>query len=245
MEILYIEDDLVDQIAFKRMLRHHKSIDCRMASDLKEAETLLQNFTFDIILSDYYLAGDTIEDVLSKFKDLPIFLLSGNESIKAIEALYENGLKGHFHKPFSKKDLSIILNQEKTNIQSHHHHQHAIADFNQAIVFDFTFLDSLAKRSPSLKKDLIQIFIDLGTSEGLLLQQFLEEANWEMIGRTLHKLKSNLRMMGLKQLLVKANQLEIVCIDAKNMDDVKQDLPPFLNRLEQAVKIARSDFYCY
>lgn len=243
MEILYIEDDLVDQIAFKRVLRHHKSIDCRMANDIKEAEHLIQHFTFDIILSDYYLAGDTIEDVMSKFKDLPIFLLSGNESIKAIEELYENGLKGHFHKPFSKKDLSTILNQEKTNIQSHH--QHTMADFSQAIAFDFTFLDSIAKRSPSLKKDLIQIFIDLGISEGFLLQQFLEQSNFEMIGRTLHKLKSNLRMMGLKQLLLKANQLEIACADAKNIDDIQQELPPFLHRLEQAVKMARSDFYCY
>ena len=76
MEILYIEDDHIDQLILKRILRRKEGINYQIANNLQEAKQLVKAHTFDVILSDYHLAADTIEDILEVFIDLPIFLIS-------------------------------------------------------------------------------------------------------------------------------------------------------------------------
>lgn len=238
MEILYIEDDLIDQIALRRMFRHDKTIDCQIASDIPEAEKLMNNFEFDLILSDYHLAGDTIEDVMSKFKEFPIFLLSGTDNEHQIQALYRNGLKGHFQKPFSKKDLLHLLHNKPTEIVVKKIAKDA--DFSQPIKFDFTFLKPMITHSPNLRNEFIQIFITLGNTEVARLRQSLKISDWYIIGQSTHKLKSNLRMMGLKQLLRKAGEIEMLCLEQVEENSfLKKDLSKFIERLEKAIQVAK------
>ena len=238
MDILYIEDDLIDQIAFIRVLKNDKTIDCHVASDLTEAEQLIQNFKFDLILSDYYLAGDTIEDVMSKFKNHPIFLLSGTENMQMIQALYKNGLKGHYQKPFSKNDLLYLLSEKTTKVVPKKTRK--VADFNQPIQFDFTFVKNIIKDSQDLKKELIQIFINLGTTEIARLRQNIKAPNRKIIGQSTHKLKSNLRMMGLSQLLIKAQEIETMCNEEiEEVCLLNQEVQNFVERLEKAVHAAK------
>lgn len=238
MDILYIEDDVIDQIALRRMLRHDKSVSCKVASDITEAKKLIQDYKFDLILSDYYLAGDTIEDVMSRFKKLPVFLLSGTDNEHQIKALYKNGLKGHFQKPFSKKDLHHLLHEKPTEIVSQKLEK--VADFSQPIKFDFTFLEPIIKNSPNLKNEFIHIFIDIGNTEIPLLKENMEISDWKIIGQVAHKLKSNLRMMGLKQLLRKAGEIEVMCMEQiKEISFLKQELPKFIDRLEKAIQVAK------
>lgn len=238
MEILYIEDDLIDQIALRRMFRHDKTIDCQIASDIPEAEKLIKNFKFDLILSDYHLAGDTIEDVMSRFKEFPVFLLSGTDNEHKIQALYENGLKGHFQKPFSKKDLLHLLHNKPTEIVVKKSEKDA--DFSLPIKFDFTFLEAAIKKSPDLRNEFIQIFINLGDTEVTRLRQSLKISDWYIIGQSTHKLKSNLRMMGLKQLLRKAGEIEMLCLEQiEEKKKLLKDLSKFIERLEKAIQVAK------
>ena len=72
------------------------------------------------------------------------------------------------------------------------------------------------------------------------LRQSLKISDWYTIGQSTHKLKSNLRMMGLKQLLRKAGEIEMLCLEEiKEKIFLKKDLSKFIERLEKAIQVAK------
>lgn len=239
MNILYIEDDLVDQLSFKRAVRKKENIQYSIAGCLKDALKLLEENQFDVVLSDYYLASETVEDVLANIKDLPVFLVSGLEDVKQIKALYPLGLLGHFLKPFSADDLNTLLNGGEKNGQSVT--KHLEADFSQPPKFDFAHLEEIANNDPSLKKEFIQIFLLVSEKEIENLSDSLERKQWEEIGRSAHKLKSNFRITGLHQLLLRAEEIEASCLYENGKDCSNTAILSFIQRLKQAVELSEKE----
>lgn len=238
MEILYIEDDLIDQLILKRILKQKKDIHCKVANNLQDAEHLVQNHAFDLILSDYYLVPDTIEDILLKFPNLPIFLISGVDHPQNIEQLYKKGLKGHFQKPFTPTHLQQLL--KKQQLKRHQQKSKEMADFTLPITFNFEYLNKMAAKSPNVKREFIQIFVDMGSKDALELKSAFHTQNWKLVRHFTHKFKSNFNMMGFKQLYLKANELEGVFLHPNYEPIIKKELPDFLNRLMHALSMAKN-----
>ncbi len=237
MEILYIEDDLIDQLILKRILKQKRDINCKIANNLQEAEQLVQTHVFDIIISDYYLSPDTIEDTLLKFSNLPIFLISGTDHPQKIEQLYKKGLKGHFQKPFTLGCLQQII--DKRQIKCSEKASEKIADFRLPITFNFDYLDKLAAKSPEVKKEFIQIFVNMGAKDFLELTNAFHTQNWQMVRHFTHKFKSNFNMMGFKQLYLKAGELEGTFLQPNYEPIIIRELPSFLDRLTRAISLAK------
>jgi signal transduction histidine kinase len=89
MRVLLIEDDLIDQKAFKRTVEHqHLPYDLIMVETASQARSILARETFDVILSDYSLGDETAFDVLANAGDIPVIFVTGtgNEEI-AIRAM--------------------------------------------------------------------------------------------------------------------------------------------------------------
>ncbi|GEM_PF-3016576 len=239
MEILYIEDDLIDQLVLKRIVKRKNGVACQIANDLQEAEALVQTGSFDLILSDYYLAADTIEDVLLKFSNYPIFLISGSDNPPKVKKLYDRGLKGHFIKPFLEEYLENIINRKIISPTPTSSLAKSAVDFTLPVIFNFSYLNKISADSLTMKIELIKIFIDLGSQEKALIEKALTERDWKLIGLATHKLKSNFNMMGLKQLLRKADELELVSRSENAATVIPHELPSFIKRLELAIQIAK------
>lgn len=237
MEILYIEDDLIDQLIFKRILKQKKEINGKVANSLQEATQLVETHAFDIVLSDYYLAPDTIEDTLLKFSSLPIFLISGADHPQKIEQLYEKGLQGHFQKPFTLGYLQQII--DKKQLKCSKKASNKIADFTLPITFNFEFLDKISAKSPGVKKEFIQIFVNMGATDALELANAFHTQNWQMVRHFTHKFKSNFNMMGFKQLYLKAGELEGAFLQPNYEPILIRELPNFLDRLTSAISLAK------
>ncbi len=88
-KILLVEDDLVDQMAFKRMLRREKlSYKYDIAGSLQDAKDHLTNNKYDLVITDYQL-GDGNAVALFEFLETTPFLFAtggGDEEI-AVKAL--------------------------------------------------------------------------------------------------------------------------------------------------------------
>ncbi len=83
-KILLIEDDKVDQKAFKRLVKEEKlPYDCTIAGSVSEAKSILASERFDVVIVDYLLGDGTAFDILDSVKDTPpIFVTgAGNEEI--------------------------------------------------------------------------------------------------------------------------------------------------------------------
>jgi len=77
-KILLIEDNEVDQMAFKRFVESNAlSYDCVIAGSVSEAQSVLGFEQFDIVISDYSLGDGTAFDILSLVKDTPTILVTG------------------------------------------------------------------------------------------------------------------------------------------------------------------------
>ena len=89
--ILLIEDDVVDQMAFKRMVnKQNPDFTHVVAGSVQEARRALTDHEFDVVVSDFLLGDGTLFDILSEVvaRGLPVIVTTviGDEST-AIQAI--------------------------------------------------------------------------------------------------------------------------------------------------------------
>lgn len=116
IRILLIEDDKVDQMAFRRYLeKEHLPYAVEMAGSLKQARALLAERHFDIIVSDYNLGDGTCLDICGESNGIPLVIITGagNEEI-AVRAL-KTGASDYIIKDAEQNYLKVLpLTIEKT-----------------------------------------------------------------------------------------------------------------------------------
>lgn len=77
-KVLLIEDDKIDQEAFKRLVKDEKlPYDCTIAGSVAEANSILAAETFDIVIVDYILGDGTAFDLFDSIKDIPVIVTTG------------------------------------------------------------------------------------------------------------------------------------------------------------------------
>lgn len=109
IRVLLIEDDQVDQIAFKRHVESEKlPYLFDMVQSLDEAKTILASKYFDIIISDYHLGDGTGFDVCGIAKGIPLIIITGagNEEI-AVKAM-KSGAYDYIIKDAERKYLRVL-----------------------------------------------------------------------------------------------------------------------------------------
>lgn len=103
-KILLIEDDLVDQMAFKRLIQTEGlNYDYKIVDSVKEAKENLQNQEFDIIITDYLLGDGTafeIFETMESCSDTPVIFITGHGdqkvTLKAMKiGTYDYLIKDH------------------------------------------------------------------------------------------------------------------------------------------------------
>jgi len=77
-KILLVEDDKLDQMAFKRLVEDTElPYDCTIAGSVSEAQSILGAERFDIVIADYALGDGTAFDILDWVKDTPLIFVTG------------------------------------------------------------------------------------------------------------------------------------------------------------------------
>ena len=89
IKVLLIDDDRVDQMAFKRLVRDENlSYDYAIAGSVSEATTVLNSRQFDVVIADYFLGDGTAFDLFDLIIDTPIiFVTGGGDEETAVRAM--------------------------------------------------------------------------------------------------------------------------------------------------------------
>jgi CheY-like chemotaxis protein len=78
VRILFVEDDLVDQLAYERFVEEQGlAYEYTLAGSLAEAKSLACTRDFDVIVSDYSLGDGTAMELLQYAPDVPHILVTG------------------------------------------------------------------------------------------------------------------------------------------------------------------------
>ncbi len=134
-KILLIEDDEIDQMAFKRLVQNEGlPYDYTIAGSVAEARSILGSERFDIVITDYLLGDGTAFDILHLVKNTPVIFVTGagNEEI-ATEAwkagAYDYLIKDHtrsylkavpitIKNAIKHKEMEEILERKQKNLEA-------------------------------------------------------------------------------------------------------------------------------
>lgn len=101
IRILLIEDDIIDQMSFKRLI-NEKGLPykCTMAGSVKKAQEILSDIAFDVVIIDYNLGDGTAFDIFDYIVDTPfIFTTGGGDEQIAVEAMKAGAFYYHIKDP--------------------------------------------------------------------------------------------------------------------------------------------------
>ena len=108
-KILLIEDDTLDQIVFKRLVKDKNlPYDYTIAGSVSEAWSILDSERFDIVIADYLLGDGTALDILSLVKDTPVILVTGAGDEEVAITAWKAGAYDYLIKDHERNYLKVL-----------------------------------------------------------------------------------------------------------------------------------------
>ncbi|MFX0092050.1 MAG: response regulator [Candidatus Hodarchaeota archaeon] len=107
--VLLIEDDRIDQEAFKRFVKKEKlDFEYKVVSSVLEARQTLASEGFDIIITDYSLGDGTADEIFDLIVDTPIIVTTGaGDEDTAVKAM-KSGAYDYLIKDLERNYLRIL-----------------------------------------------------------------------------------------------------------------------------------------
>jgi len=108
-KILLIEDNELDQMAFKRFVENNAiPYDCTVAGSVAEAKSVLSANQFDIIISDHSLGDGTALDILHAAKSAPVIVVTGAGDEETAVNTWKAGAYDYLVKDINQNYLKAI-----------------------------------------------------------------------------------------------------------------------------------------
>ncbi len=120
-QVLLIEDDLIDQEYFRRIIKRTNQVEVTIANCLQDGIELLRDQPFDAVLFDLGLPDsfgiDTVKRMTEEFCNLPLIVLTGSVDKQTAEKASEFGIYGYLAK--GETTSTEIINTVHTAVESH------------------------------------------------------------------------------------------------------------------------------
>ncbi len=108
IKLLIIEDDIVDRMAFKRLLGESGRYDYCFAASLAEARTLIRSDEFDIIVTDYHLGDGTGFELFDEAAGLPVIVMTGRGDEETAVAALKAGAYDYLIKDMERNYIKMF-----------------------------------------------------------------------------------------------------------------------------------------
>jgi PAS domain S-box-containing protein len=140
IRVLFIEDDKVDQIAFKRSVKENDlPYDYTLAGSVSEAKKILDSERFDIVVTDYLLGDGTAFDVFDSIKDTPVVFVTGAGDQEIAVTAMKAGASDYLIKDQERSYLQLLqttienaINRKRVE-QQHRMLSHAVMSAKDSI----------------------------------------------------------------------------------------------------------------
>jgi CheY-like chemotaxis protein len=201
-KILLVEDTLLNQKLTSIILRNN-GFETVIAENGRIAVELLKEQTFDVILMDIqmpemdgYEATCIIRDKLKL--QTPIIAMTAHALAGEKEKCFQQGINDYLAKPFAENDLLFkIAHWIKEDEPASDH-----AAVNAPVsIIDLSFLKKQTRNNTSAIAEMIRIFREENPVVISTLEKAIGEKDFITIYKTVHSLKSETSMFGLRPLV--------------------------------------------
>ena len=107
---------------------------------------------------------------------------------------------------------------------------------NKDKYINLSYLNEISNGNTDFINELIDMFFLQVPEYQKLLQEYFEKKDWHSLGRTAHKAKSAILMMGMNNLSRDLKNLEENAKDAKNINEYSEIIAKFVRDSNTAIK---------
>ena len=211
MNILLIEDNLIDRMAFLRMIKKEGlESNLEIAESIYSAKELLQQSQYELIVCDLNLPDGTAFDLSSIFNENTFVLLSGFVDAELIEKAQRAGIYKVISKTSDLKQFAVIIDiiKRKLGKKSIENGPSSPQPKNNRYASILGHLNTTFDNNIDYISDIIHSFLNENPKLLRRLRLAAEIDDQQQISKTAHQLKSGYMIMGLKELEELAADIE-------------------------------------
>ncbi len=235
-KILLVEDDQIDQLAFKRIFQKHFPHDaCIIAPSLKSATEKYEKESFDFIVVDYNLADGNAFELLAHPLHTPTIVLSGSVNAQLIQKAKNLGAIDFLLKDTQLRYLPMLMNliHQHLNISSTVTPSKIARPSTNNKTFDLNFLNQTFDDNKIKVKEVLEVFLEYNTIDLDDLLRAMQAQNAQVIQDKAHKIKSGYRLIGMS---MASNLTEEIEAEAKELE---QNLGSLQKKVDTLVLLSK------
>lgn len=245
LNVLLVEDNDINRLYASSIL---KTWDCNleMAENGYVALEKLKNSPFDIVLMDLqmpvmdgYEATKAIRQGDPSRSQVPIIALTANATRKDIEKCLAAGMNDCIPKPFTPEDLfRVLLKHSSTPDKSLKDAEPAKinSQADQSSLVDLSYLRNVSNNDPEFIREMINTFLESMPKTINEIQTYTEAKDWNNLGKSIHKIKPSLTMMGMPSLKALAIEMEQQCKTQSDLSTMDERTNLLTVQLTEALK---------
>jgi PAS domain S-box-containing protein len=215
--VLVAEDNNVNQLLSEKLLKEwNYKVD--IVDNGKAAIEKLQEKEYDLVLLDiempimdgYETAKYIREKLTGAHCNVPIIAVTAHADFREAEKCLQTGMNDYILKPFNAKELNKKLIRLLNNS--------SLKKGNNPVEYiDLKHLKSVFGSDLEFMKRTVNTFIkNLNEDRGRIMK-YVKEKDFDGIRALAHKMKSSMKLMGIKQVAADLNEIERTAGSGRNM----------------------------
>ncbi|MFN8145787.1 MAG: response regulator [Bacteroidia bacterium] len=246
VRVLIVEDNKVNQLLVKNMLKKFGFENFEAAENGKVALSKLREQEFDIILMDiqmpemdgYEITREIRTRMRNEVRNIPIIALTADASEKEKVKARESGMNDYVVKPYTPEELYSTLLKfipENTNLP-HSALRNEVSTSLHRISpgMDLDFLDKFTGGDQELTIQLIEIFLKQVPEAIEKLNYSVPKKDWKETHAVAHKLKSSIAIFEFHELKKLITNIEEYARDGERPEEI----PHLYAEFKEGSKIA-------
>ncbi len=239
LKVLLVEDNDVNRLYANSILTKW---DCEVntAENGMVAIERLKSQKFDIVLMDVqmpimdgYEATRKIRRSTESIKNIPIIALTANAIKGDVDKCLEAGMNDYISKPFHPetlfKTISKYIAAGKINIED------VSEPISKGSLTNLDYLRKVCDGDKKFMNEMIQTFISNTPIAINEMQHWSNESNWEMVGKTAHKMKPSITFVGLEKAKTLIKELETYGKESIHTDRIPAKINDLSNLCQKAL----------
>jgi PAS domain S-box-containing protein len=240
LNVLLVEDNDINRLYASSIL---KTWHCNITAAENGFVALekIKNENFDIILMDLqmpvmdgYEATKAIRLQDSPKGKVPVIALTANATRGEIEKCRAAGMNDCIAKPFTPEDLFGMLIK---HMHTHESDETSLEDIpSRHRWVNLSYLRSVSNNDTAFIKEMIETFLVSMPRTLEEMHAFVEKKDWKSVGKTIHKIKPSLSMIGMHALKTHATELEELCnLEKHDSRNLQSRMKLFTSKLDQVL----------
>jgi len=236
--ILLVEDDQIDQLAFKRIFNKYFPNDtCIIASTIQSAIEEYKRNAFDFLVVDFNLADGNAFEFLSHQLDTPSIILSGSIDSQLVEQAKEMGTIDFLLKDtqlqYLPKVMELINHQLNMGSTVPSSYSTQASNHSNKKTFDLQFLNKTFDENKIKIKEVLEVFVKHNAIDLDQLVKGMIAQDSKLIQDKAHKIKSGYRLLGMS---LATDLTEKIEEEAKELDE---NLLPLQKKVDKLVRVSK------